>query len=96
MNQIGVLSPIDLSSVSTDDLLAEVARRCGTARRRQPVTGSLRGAVKKRTKQEWALAMAEEARHRYHDTTDPSVRAREIQEIGKFEKLAALYKMRGE
>lgn len=90
------MSRIDLSGVSTDDLLAEVARRCGTTRRRQPATGGARGAAKKRTKQEWALAMAEEARQRYHGTSDPSVRAREIQEIGKFEKLASRYKASGE
>jgi hypothetical protein len=84
------MSSVDLSTVDTDDLLAEVAKRCGSgwkprARSNRP----------RRTKAEWAADMAKKARDAYHAATDPSVRARHMEEMGKFELLTKRYRDQG-
>lgn len=85
------MSELDLSAVSTDQLLAEIARRCGSG-----YTPRARREKKpQRTKAEWAKAKAQEAREEYHKATDPSERARLMEEMGKFEFLAQRYRDQG-
>lgn len=84
------MSSVDLSTVSTDDLLAEIAKRCGSGWKPRARTGR-----PQRTKAEWAAGMAQKARDAYHTATDPSVRARHMEEMGKFELLAKRYRDQG-
>jgi len=81
---------IDLSSVSIDDLLTEIATRCGSA-----WTPRTRQARPRRTKAQWAADKAQEAREAYQAAIDPSVRARHMEEMGKFELLAKRYRDQG-
>ena len=81
----------DLSQVPTDELLAELARRCGSSYTPRP----RREKKPQRTKAEWAKERAQKARDEYHAATDPSVRAGLMEEMGKFEFLAKRYKEQG-
>lgn len=84
------MSDIDLSSISIDALLTEIAKRCGSGWKPRA-----RSARPQRTKAEWAADNAQKAREAYQAATDPSVRARYMEEMGKFELLAKRYRDQG-
>lgn len=95
---------VDLAAVSTDVLLAEVARRCNADAPKKPRAKKLQYA----TKAEWARAKQVEAQKLYADIevrpapTDSEWRQRQSaldaqqQEIDKYGRMAASYERKGE
>lgn len=88
------MTGIDLSAVATDQLLVELARRCGSSFKPTGAGNGRRGP-RFETKEAWARAKVAETRAAYEAEPDPSVKARLLGEIGKFELLAKRYKDQG-
>lgn len=85
------MSETALASIPLQDLLQEIARRCGgtyAAPKRS-------GGMKHPTKEAWARAQAAEARAKYEQATDPSVRAQLMQDMARYEGMASTYKRKG-
>lgn len=85
------MSRVDLSGVSVQDLLAELGRRCGASSQ-----ATRPGRMRYPTKEAWARAQADQCRVQYERATDPSMRASLIQDIAKYERLAATFKRKGQ
>jgi len=85
------MSATDLAKVPLQDLLHEIARRCGGTYAAPQRTGGM----KHPTKEAWARAQAAEARAKYEQATDPSVRAQLMQDMARFEGMASTYKRKG-
>ena len=87
------MTAFDLSAVPIEQLLEEVARRCGSSFKLK--ASGAGGRLRYETKEAWARAKAAEARAAYEAEPDPSVKARLMEDMGKYEFLAKRYKDQG-
>lgn len=85
------MSETDLAGIPLQDLLQEIARRCGGTYAAPKRAGGMKHA----TKEAWARAQAAEARAKYELATDPSVRAQLMQDMARYEGMASTYKRKG-
>ncbi|MNN29838.1 hypothetical protein D3C81_1434560 [compost metagenome] len=85
------MSETDLAGLPLQDLLQEIARRCGGTYAAPKRAGGMKHA----TKEAWARAQAAEVRAKYEQATDPSLRAQLMQDMARYEGMASTYKRKG-